>query len=155
MNSCRQVLEDLELVVHHGDIGPVAFDPLKGLLQAALGVLVAVGDQGANDHRALPHVVIIHLGDGEIELLAQAGDQWLEASALLFQRRTRRDVQGDGQDADGHGGLNFGIVCLERMYLVWIIPPRLWPEMAGSNCQSPANERQVTVTSNVTVTSSC
>ena len=84
MNSCRQVLDDFELVVHHGDVGPVGFDPLECLLQAALGVLVAVGDQGANDHRALPHVMMLHLGDGEIEFLAQSGDQGLETAALFF-----------------------------------------------------------------------
>ena len=64
----------------------VGLDPAHGALEDGVGATGVVGDGDERHLGRLPDVLVSYLGDGQVELAAQARQERLEEAALAFQR---------------------------------------------------------------------
>ena len=61
-----------------------------------------VGDADHTENCRLPHIMQVHLSDGDIELTAQPAYDGLEHRALPFEGAVARYVKLDRADPDHH-----------------------------------------------------
>src|SRR5262245_10460121 len=104
-----QLIHPLEPLALHGAsqnfylyVGDVAvhvvLDVVHGLRDHLVGVPGVTRDTGQGERRALPDVVMVHLGDRDLEAAAQRVLESLERVALAFERSHVGQVQLDGAD---------------------------------------------------------
>ena len=96
------ILDEFDAFINDHPIGPVALDPCLHGLQGRLKVGGVISDHGAGQNGLLPLILEIHFRNGEVELPSEPRKQRLDAAALFLERRTGRQMQVNGQDAD-HG----------------------------------------------------
>jgi hypothetical protein len=72
------------------------------VLQRFFDVLFGIGKRDNADCGALPDVVKIELGDGDVELTAKTILETAQNLALVLQGASIRDVQFERQQANGH-----------------------------------------------------
>ena len=88
--------DQFEILIHHLHIRPIALHPVCNGLQGLFEMDPVIAHHPTGDDRFLPLVLKFHLGCGNIELFMKAGQQGLEASALLFQRGAAGKAEMDG-----------------------------------------------------------
>ena len=64
----------------------VAFDPFDHFGEQAMDVAGPIGDAGHPQGGRLPEILVVHLGDGDVELVVHAGDDGFDDPALALQR---------------------------------------------------------------------
>src|SRR4051794_15963782 len=62
--------------------------------------MCGAGRAGKRERRSLPQVVVVDLGDGRAEPVAEVVLRRADVMALALQRRRLREVQLDGEDRD-------------------------------------------------------
>src|SRR5580704_12189413 len=68
-------------------------------------MLVVVGDTHHSDHRALPDILMIELGYGHVEMVAQLVLQAAKNLTFILQRSRVGNVEFQGEKADWHFAL--------------------------------------------------
>jgi hypothetical protein len=88
-------------VGHLGQVG--VFDEIHHLIQNGVDPLPVIGNGADPQHRLLPQILILYLGDGDVEPLPSAGDEAFDH--LPFPLEGKISVQQEFQVAkpDDHG----------------------------------------------------
>ena len=91
----------LNLIIRDLTIQPAPLNPLDDLGHQAVDVIGIIGDGHGRDDRRLPGVEVIDLGDGDVELVPQPGDDAFDDPPLIFERGGG-NIQFDSTDSDNH-----------------------------------------------------
>lgn len=95
-------MEELDLVVQHLGIAPVRLDEIHHIGQSLVGAAAVVADAGDAQRSHLPHILVLDLGDGDIELTLHLRGDRPDNHPLALERVIFRDAQPDLQSADIH-----------------------------------------------------
>ncbi len=72
-----------------------------------VGVALIVAYAANTESSYLPGIVIINLGNRDVEFISNAAGDGLEHTALIFQRAVLRDSQPDCTNTDVHNAPDF------------------------------------------------
>src|SRR3989337_2804965 len=92
----------LRAIVHHLRVRPLVADEGDDAGHHLVGVALAGGHAGDAERDHLPAVVVVHLGDGDVELVVQPRDERLDHAPLVFERVVLGQAEPDAAEADGH-----------------------------------------------------
>ena len=75
--------------------GRICFNRVQNFVQHLIEVSFIISDAGDPDSRLSPFVQIIHLSDGNIELLARRFNETFDDLTLIFQRFRCVEIERD------------------------------------------------------------
>jgi len=70
----------------------IAVNGIDDLVDHLVHAVVVVADAGNPDGSHLPEVMVVHLCDGDIELLLQAGGYGFDDATFILERLALRDI---------------------------------------------------------------
>ena len=82
----------LDRIVEHLDT-QILLDETHGLRQYLVGVVGGGADNGNSEHRPLPEVAVINLGDGNRKAVVNAVLETLQYLSFVFQRTALWKIQ--------------------------------------------------------------
>ena len=102
--AARSILRVDDEAVGERDLPFLAAEPALGLVEETLDLAMLAGDTRDGETRALPHVVVVDLGDGGADAVLELGLRGAHEMPLLLQRVRLREVQLARQHADETAG---------------------------------------------------
>jgi len=88
-------IQELDLVVQDLGIAPVGLDKVHHMRQGLVDMAAVVADAGYAQCSHLPHVLVIDLSDGDVELILHPGGDRPEHHSLALKGMVFRDTQPD------------------------------------------------------------
>jgi hypothetical protein len=95
-------IDDFDIIIEDFGIEMAVNDEIDDLREHLVGVPFIVTDSADADGRQLPGIVIVHLGDGDIEPAADPTNDGLDHLPFPLEGHVFRDAQADPSDADIH-----------------------------------------------------
>ena len=93
---------DFYFVVYEFGVGALAEDEVYDGIYGVGGVLGVVAYGGDAEGESLPKVVVVYLGDGDVEFVGDLGDEGAGDAAFLLEAADAVESEGDSADAYVH-----------------------------------------------------
>jgi hypothetical protein len=95
-------IQELDFVVQNLGIAPVGLNEVHHVGQGLVAMAAVVTDAGYAQGSHLPHILVIDLGDGDIELILHPRGDRPDNHSLALKGMVFRDAQPDPQRAYVH-----------------------------------------------------